>query len=324
MKMGYDVLGAGIGSVDDLFYVATYPPANCKVPITSSARCGGGPACTAIAAVGSLQGRAAYVARFGTDDASSFIRSELRRRDVDISHVVHDPDGGPYRTVMVVDESGNRMALYDASRYRVIGNQDLADTLIQSASVFLLDYLSEPAPIELAERVRRLGVPILGDVEARTESALCLAELIDYLIVPEDFATWASGESNPRDACAFLARTERLATVVTCGAQGSYFSTKTDNTVMHVPAFAVEVFDTTGCGDVFHGAFALAVARGLRVKEATVFASAAAALKGNAAGGKARGWEAIPQVVIASRTRCPHDPGAIRRGWGPDATIAHH
>jgi sugar/nucleoside kinase (ribokinase family) len=56
----------------------------------------------------------------------------------------------------------------------------------------------------------------------------------------------------------------------------------------------VEAFDTNGCGDTFHGAFALAVARGLAVEDAIPFASAAAALKAMACGGKRRGWNALP------------------------------
>src|ERR1039458_8707260 len=68
MNKEYDVLGAGIAAVDDLWYVSAFPPVDCKIPVHSSIRQGGGPACTAIAAVGSLGGRAAYAARFGDND----------------------------------------------------------------------------------------------------------------------------------------------------------------------------------------------------------------------------------------------------------------
>jgi sulfofructose kinase len=66
--------------------------------------------------------------------------------------------------------------------------------------------------------------------------------------------------------------------------------------VRHFPAFKVDAFDTNGCGDTFHGAFALAMARGLAVKQAVTFASAAAALKAFAAGGARRGWNALPAL----------------------------
>jgi sugar/nucleoside kinase (ribokinase family) len=296
MEKQYDVLGAGIAAVDDLIYVADFPPVDCKIPVHGSIRQGGGPACTAIASAGSLGGSAAYVARFGDDDLSKYIESALKRRGVDISHIVHDPAGGPYHSIIVVDSSGHRNVFYDPALYRVITADDLPDTLIQSAKIILLDHITEPSLIAVAEKVRKLGVPIIGDIEGRSESSMSLAALTDYLIVPKAFAVWASGAPDPQDACAFLARTQRLASVVTDGAEGCYFSTKADSAVRHFPAFQVDAFDTNGCGDTFHGAFALAVARNLEVEEAITFASAAAALKALAGGGKRRGWNALPTL----------------------------
>ena len=71
--------------------------------------------------------------------------------------------------------------------------------------------------------------------------------------------------------------------------------------VRHFPAFKVNVFDTNGCGDTFHGAFALAVAREITINDAIAFASAAAALKAMAAGGQRRGWDALPTLDEVSQ-----------------------
>jgi sulfofructose kinase len=249
-----------------------------------------------MAAAGSLGGRAAYAARFGDDELSRYIESALQRHGVDISHVLYDPAGGPYHSIIAVDGSGHRNVFYDPALYRVLAPDDLPDTLIQSATIILLDHITEPSLAAVAEKVRRLGVPILGDIEGRSESAMNLAALTDYLVVPRAFAAWASGAPDPRDACAFLARSQRLATIVTDGAEGCYLSTKADAAVRHFSAFRVEVFDTNGCGDTFHGAFALAVARNLEVEEGITFASAAAALKAMAGGGQRRGWDALPTL----------------------------
>ena len=301
MNKQYDVLGAGIAAVDDLIYVSDYPPVDCKVPIHGGTRQGGGPACTAIAAIGSLGGRAAYVARFGDNDLSRFIQDALLGRGVDISHIVHDPAGGPYHSIIVVDSSGHRNVFYDPAMYRVVGEDNLSDSLIQSATLILLDHISEPSLGAVAAKAHKLGVPILGDIEGQTESSISLAALSDYLVVPRAFAAWASGDADPHNSCAFLARMKRLATVVTAGAEGCYLSTATDPVVRHFPAFKADAFDTTGCGDTFHGAFALAVARKLTVLEAITFASAAAALKAVAAGGLRRGWDALPTLDEVSQ-----------------------
>jgi sulfofructose kinase len=296
MNKKYDVLGAGIAAVDDLVYVSDFPTVDCKVPVHASARHGGGPACTAIAAIGSLGGRAAYAARFGDNNLSTFIRTALQRHGVDTSPIQNDEMGGPYHSIIVVDGAGHRNVFYDPALYRVVAADDLPDALIQSAKLFLLDHLTEPSLVPVAEKVRGLGVPILGDIEGQSESAMNLAELTDFLIVPKAFALWASGVSDPREACAFLAHTQREATVVTDGSRGCFFKTKTNATVRHFPAFAVNARDTNGCGDTFHGAFALAVARDLAVEEAIPFASAAGALKAVAAGGERRGWDALPTL----------------------------
>jgi sugar/nucleoside kinase (ribokinase family) len=172
----------------------------------------------------------------------------------------------------------------------------MTDALIQSATLVLLDHITEPSLVPVAEKARKLGVPVLGDIEGPTESSRNLAALTDYLVVPKAWATWASDTEDPRDACAALALTPRRATVVTNGAEGCFFSTPAHPAVRHVPAFKVETFDTNGCGDTFHGALALALARGLSVEDAITFGSAAAALKAMAAGGKRRGWDALPTL----------------------------
>ena len=296
MEKRYDVLAAGIAAVDDLKYVTEYPPIDCKIPVHGSTRQGGGPACTATAAAGTLGGRAAYVARFGDGELARYIVSVLEQHGVDTSHMVNYVGGGPYHSIIVVDKQGHRNVFYDPALYQTVVSDDMPDALIQSASLVLLDHITEPSLTPVAEKARKLGVPVLGDLEGETESSRPLAALTDYLVVPKHWAGWATGVENPVESCAALAKTERRATVVTNGVEGCYVSTPASPAVRHVPAFKVEAFDTNGCGDTFHGAFALAVARGLSVEDAITFGSAAAALKAMAAGGKRRGWDALPTL----------------------------
>ena len=86
----YDVLGIGISAVDDTLTVEHYPPSGAKVAVQASSRHGGGLACTAIAAAAVLGGKTAFLARFGTDELSAYIRSQLLKRGVDVSHIISD------------------------------------------------------------------------------------------------------------------------------------------------------------------------------------------------------------------------------------------
>ncbi len=318
MEKRFDIVAAGIAAVDDLKYVDEYPPIDCKIPVHGGTRQGGGPACTATAAAGTLGGRTAYVARFGEGELARYIVWALGQHGVDTSHMVNDPEGGPYHSIIVVDKAGHRNVFYDPALYRTVRAEDMPDALIQSAGLVLLDHITEPSLTPVAAKARRLGVLVLGDLEGETESSKDLAALTDYLVVPRHWAAWATGLANPAESCAALAAPGRLATVVTNGVEGCHFSTPASPAVRHVPAFKVEAFDTNGCGDTFHGAFALAVARGVAVEDAIPFASAAAALKAVAAGGKKRGWEALPTLdavreFLGARTEEKERAGLLKR-----------
>jgi sugar/nucleoside kinase (ribokinase family) len=100
-----------------------------------------------------------------------------------------------------------------------------------------------------------------------------------------------SGASSAADAVARLWTDSRRAVVVTGGERGCWYAgAETAGAVVHRLAFEVEVADTTGCGDVFHGAYAAALARGVALDERIAFASAAAAIKATRRGGQ----EGIP------------------------------
>jgi sulfofructose kinase len=309
----YDVLAIGVAAVDDLLYVSSYPTPNVKVPITARERHGGGPACTAIATVGTLEGRSAFCVRLGQDDLSIYIEHLLQQCHVDTTHIIRDSEAAPYHSSIVVDLHGNRNVFYDASMFRPVTTDNLADSLILSAELVLLDHVAEPALAEIAKKIRNLGVPILGDIEGHSESALLLANLVDHLVVPLDFARWASNFVDPADACAYLAQTRRTTTVVTAGSDGCYYTSATDSPITHLPAFKVETFDTNGCGDTFHGAFALAMARNFSLDHAITFASAAAAVKAWGGSGTKRGWDALPtldDVILLLRSPPGGRPGS--------------
>ena len=94
-----------------------------------------------------------------------------------------------------------------------------------------------------------------------------------------------------------------LLVVVTSGAKGCWFTgAEAQATTLYQPAFPVEAVDTTGCGDVFHGAYASALARGLGIRERVRLAAAAAALKATRPGGQA-GCPTLAEVEAFMKER---------------------
>jgi sugar/nucleoside kinase (ribokinase family) len=308
-KSVYDVLGIGIAAVDDTLTLETYPSSGAKVPVLTSARHGGGLACTAIAAAAVLGGSTAYIARFGGDELSGYIRDNLIQRGVDVSHLIPDSSGQPFHSIIIVDRStAERTIFYDKSRFHPVRAADVLEDLLVSARVLLVDFL-DASPLDLIIKARRLNVPVVLDIEGQSAESMAMLEHVDHLVVPEEFAMWASGAREPGAACAVLARRPRAATVVTAGAAGCWWTDSPDRPPAHLPAFTVQAINTNGCGDTFHGAYALAIARQFSIIEAVTFASACAALKAAGTGG---GWDSLPtaaQVAELLRQRLmPHDP----------------
>ncbi len=304
----YDVLGVGISAVDDTLTVERYPQSGAKIAVQSSVRHGGGLACTAIAAAAVLGGKTAFIARFGTDDLSDYIRSNLLRRGVDVSHIISDTLSQPYHSRIIIDRTtGERTIFYDLSRYKPVQGADVSDEILASARVLLVDFLSAPGPLELVLKARRANVPVVLDIEGQSAESASVLDHVDHLVVPEEFARWASGHQDLQAACAALARTPRAATVVTAGAAGCWWTDSPQRAPKYLPAFAVKAVNTNGCGDTFHGAYALAIARNFSIIEAVCFASASAAIK---AAGPSGGWDALPiaaQVADLLRQRVQAD-----------------
>ena len=106
-----------------------------------------------------------------------------------------------------------------------------------------------------------------------------MLDLVDHLILSEDFACKLTGAKQPAEAARALWTEQRQVVIVTRGDQGCICLAAGDATPGSVPAFKIKARNTTGCGDVFHGAYALALARNLELNERIRFASAAAACK---------------------------------------------
>jgi sugar/nucleoside kinase (ribokinase family) len=166
--------------------------------------------------------------------------------------------------------------------------EDVPERLIASASALHLDGFFLPAAIQAARIARnnRVLVSFDGGAGARLAGIDELLPLVDLLVVARQFAFQASGRSDPTAAGPELLRKYRpREIVITDGEAGCWYWD--EQTSLHQPAFPVQVIDTTGAGDTFHGAYVYACLQAhwtpaFRLK----FASAVAALKCTRLGGR--------------------------------------
>jgi sulfofructose kinase len=284
-----DVLAVGAVAVDEVVVVETYPPANQKATVLERRRECGGLAATALVAAARLGAHCAYAGVLGRDELSGFVLDSMRREGIDIRHVVPRLGARPIRSfVVIARDTGTRNIFVDTSGFEGPDRRVPSESLVRQARVLLVDHFGVESMLRLARIARSAAVHVVGDFEGGTEQAGFdeLLGLVDHLIVSADFARELSGATHPADAAEALWADSRETVVVTSGADGSWYRDRSGE-VHHCPAVPVVVRDTTGCGDVFHGAYATGLAHGLDLPRRVQLATAAAALAAGAIGGQA-------------------------------------
>jgi len=284
----FDVLGLGCVAVDDLLYVSTYPPADAKARVLRRERQCGGLTATALVTAARLGSRCGYAGVLGHDPLSTFVAERLSAEGIDLTHMVRRCDAGPIHSTIVVDtQRRTRNIFFDLTRVVGAARDQPPPALILSSRALLVD----PCGVEgmlRAIRIARDGqIPVVADLEGdMSPQAFELLEVADHLLISHATALEMTGEADPARATARLWTKEHSAVVVTCGQEGGWYLTSEQSEPRRYPAFAVPSLDTTGCGDVFHGAYASALARGLPMMERLRVAAAAAALKAMTLGGQ--------------------------------------
>lgn len=288
MEKRFDVLGIGCTAVDEILYVPSYPPPDGKVEVRARERHCGGLAATALVAAARLGVRAAFAGSLGDDAESRFVLETLRRERVNVEHAVLKRGAGPVRSVIVVDEiRRTRNIFYDTNGALGAHPRLPKKEVVQSARVLLVDRFGIPGMIRAARIARAAGIPVVADFESSHLPRFSeLLELSDHLILSDGFARRITRARISSAAALRLWNSKRAAVVITSGARGCWFLSAGMKAPRHFPAFKVESRDTTGCGDVFHGAYAAALARGEDLEERLRIASAAAALKATQHGGQ--------------------------------------
>lgn len=289
MFPSFDVLGFGALAVDDLLYVDVYPSAESKVRVHRQERQCGGLTGTALVAAARLGARCAYAGLLGDDDLSCFVAGTLDREDVDLDHAVRRPGARPAHSTIIVGCRRPTRTVFCRAAGALGPDEMLPEAgLIRAARTVHIDHHGMEGTLRICRVAREAGVGIVADLE-RDGGGLFrdVLALVDHLIVPRRFAEELTGFPEPQEAVKRLWHSSRQAVVVTCGGTGCWYIGDGLEEARHLPAFAVDAVDTTGCGDVFHGAYAAMLARRLPLDARIRAASAAAAMKARHRGGQA-------------------------------------
>ena len=285
---GARIVCVGIAVFDRVYEMPVLPLTPGKHIAQGYRETGGGMAVTAAVAAAALGGRAAWCGRLGADSTGIALRATIERHGVDCAGVTMAEGGKTPTSSITVDAQGERVLVVFHGQ-GMPEDAPVPDAVLAGAQAVLAD----PRWITGAERVfayaRAQGLPRVLDADIAPGAVLHrLALGADHIVFSQLGLLEFSGTDDPQAGLAIAAARLTGTLAVTLGASGSLWWR--DGRPRCLPAPRILARDTTGCGDVFHGAYALALAEGAPVEQAARFATAAGALKA----GRGNGWDGMP------------------------------
>ena len=279
------ICGIGQCSLDYLGRIPAYPPPDVKCEFSGLVIQGGGPVATALVALSRWGMRCSFAGIIGDDAFGQAIETSLRNEGIDTSNLlVRRNSASQFAFITVEPDTGRRTIFWQRPTGIPLQPWEIPQEQIRKSDVLHTDGLFIEASLQACRIARQAGVAVVVDAGTLRDGMLELARSSDYFIASETFARQLVGNRDPLDACALLLDQGPRLAAVTLGAAG--YAALCDGEVIRKPAYPVNALDTTGCGDVFHGAYAAALARGCSIPRAMEVATVAAGLKATQAGGR--------------------------------------
>ena len=268
----FDVVGVGLNATDTVLMVPRVPGYGGKAPFTREFySVGGQEFATAMVTCARLGLRTKYIGAVGDDERGRLQLESLRASGIDIEHVqqrVNCPNQSAY---IVVDEStGERTIFWNRPDCLAISPAQITRDQITCARLLHIDGHDTPAVEHAARIARSENIPVTVDVDTIYAGFDRVLPLVDYVIASAEFPARWTGLEDPFDALIAIHRQAGVrVAAMTLGAHGALAYTQ--GRFLYSPAFAVNCIDTTGCGDVFHGAFCYAVLQQMPIADALEF-----------------------------------------------------
>lgn len=291
----FQVVGLGMNAVDWICHLPVYPEHNSKTAITEMVKLGGGPAATATALCGRYGLRSKYVGRVGDDEIGTYSLKDLEREPMDTEAVEVIPGASTQFAVILVDEpTGERTVLWKRDPRLNYRSDELRKEWVTCGQVLHLDGNEYKSRVQAARWAREAGMKICLDldrVEAGVEELLAIA---DFVLPSENFVRSFSGRSDWEYGLLAVSRATEGFVAVTRGVYG--VAAFWEGEIVRVPSFPVKVVESTGAGDVFHGAFVYSLFQDWSIEHCLRFSNAAGALACTRVG--ARGGIPVLEEVL--------------------------
>jgi sulfofructose kinase len=286
----YQVIGFGENAVDQVCKVPGFPEHDTKVQMEKMLMLGGGTIATACSLCARYGLKTRYVGRVGDDDKGDFARREMDAEPMDcVIEVV--PNASSHFSLIIVDRpTGGRTILWERDPRLLYAEGELNPKALLEGQIMHLDGNDVSASIQAAIWARESGMKIFLDVDKVQDNVGQLLSRVDFAIPSIEFVKKFSGMEDWREGLRIVKEYCPGLVVVTLGEQGSAVLWNGD---IHVyKAFPIKTVDSTGAGDVFHGAFIYGMVQGWSLERCMKFSNAAGGLACTRLGARS----AIPTV----------------------------
>lgn len=291
----FDVVGMGCAAMDIVAVVERLPALDEKMHALTMDRQGGGPVGTALTVVARMGLSAAFAGQVGDDFAGRFIIDEFTREGVDLrGEVVHPHTQSQISLVLVHRASGKRTVVSGRGELAEAVCDRLRHEMSREGKILHVDGYDMDAAICFADECRAAGGIVVYDAGSVKEGTVELLARTDVAVTSRVFAEKMFGHTDWEAACRALVEMGPSYTGVTLGAEGA--AGLDGEEFFEVTPFKVEpVVDTTGAGDVFHGAYLVGLVKRWELERIAAFASAVAALHCTVLGNR----QGIPSMAEA-------------------------
>lgn len=300
----FDVVGFGLNAVDHLCFVSEFPAPGAKPRVSRFMRTPGGQAASAMVFCSRMGLRSKYVGKVGGDEIGRFSFESIESEGVDVSDVATVPGVTNQLAMIVVDErDGERTILWHRPAELQTRPEELTTEKVAKGRVLLIDGHDTAAAARAADIAHENGALVVLDAESVKEGTEEVVARTDVLLAAREFPRRFTGEPNLDRAFDLLRSSGPRVVGMTLGFLGSLVM-GVDGSVVSCAGYDVDVVDTTGAGDTFHGAFLYGLLARWSAERILAFSNASAALCCAAPG--ARGGPTSLGNVFELMERGPH------------------
>ncbi len=276
-----DVLCAGQACHDLVLMVDHHPARDEKTTASGFLECGGGPAANAAITAARLGCVSGFTGYLGNDHYGQIHLQDLKKNFVQTDFIVRGAAATPLSSILVKPD-GSRTVINYREKHEAFLNYHLSWEHCRP-QVILFDGHAAQASANLVELAKQRGSITVLDAGSIHAGTRWLVDKVHHLVVSEKFAYEYTGEIDPRKAASHL-HEAAANVVITLGSEGLVWENKQSSGALS--AYRIQAVDTTGAGDVFHGAYAAGLVKGKSGLDLLMYASAAGALSCQRMGGR--------------------------------------